>query len=172
MKAINNYQDLAFALLSKMYRSEHQYITYLQVFDNKASSKRLKSLLFDLKQSTNYKLHLHHQLIRRLKSPLNTSAGEGMNGIFKEAFLTMKEGGTNMITDTIILNTIMLASHYKLGSYLSLSLYLRVSGFENETKILQKIINTEESVLRRINALINEQVMQNTFQDLYEESVA
>lgn len=172
MKAINNYQDLAFTLLSKMYRSEHQYITYLQVFDHKASSTKLKSLLFDLKQSTNYKLYLHHQLIRRLKSPLNSSAGEGMNGIFKEAFLVLNDVGTKNITETIILNTLLLASHYKLGSYLTLILYLRAIGFENETKILQKIINTEESVLGRINTRINEEAMLNTYQPQYGESVA
>lgn len=172
MKAINNYQDLTFTLLSKMYRSELQYLTYLQVFDNKVKDKKLKSLLFDLKQSTNYKLHLHHQLIRKLKPPLTSSAVEGLTGIFKEAFLTLIEGGNDLMVDGIMLNTLVQASHYKLGSYSNLSLYFKMLDFNNEISILHKFINTEKSLLRRINVLLQEEVFSHGLHPQLEESVA
>ncbi|WKN31099.1 DUF892 family protein [Porifericola rhodea] len=156
MNAFHNYHELALEQLSIMYRSEHQYKTYLQIYSHKASSPLLKHLLFDLKQSTNYKLHYHHQLIDSLHYQASQSATEGLNGIYKEAHQLLDRSRSPEMTDAILLHTLFLSTHYTYSHYHILLLYFNSLSWTKESSYTRKMIAAEESILNQINALIKD----------------
>lgn len=170
MKSIHNYRELALRHLSIMYGSEHQFLTYLQVLTNKASSSRVKALFFDVKQSSNYKLNYLLQIMRSLKSQHLRASSEAINGIFKETFKLINEDTTAALVDATLLHSLISASHYKLGNYKTLFLYFRSLDFHEEANLMKKITYAEEATLKRINALVNEDFLENVFNPVLEES--
>jgi ferritin-like metal-binding protein YciE len=171
MKSIHNYRELALKHLSIMYRSEHQFLVYLQVLSYKANAAKLKGLLFDVKLSSNYKLNYLLQIMRSMKNTHGQAGSEGINGLFKETFKLIDEDSSPALVDATLLHSLILASHYKLGNYKTLLLYFHSLDFHHEADLMQKIIHAEEAVLKRINTLVKEDFLMNTFKPRLEETL-
>lgn len=155
-----------------MYRSELQFLIYLQVYSNKADATKLKDLLFDLKQSSNYKLNYLLQIMKSLKNPYLQASSEGINGLFKETFSLIEEDGNAALVDATLLHSLILASHYKFGNYETLLLYFRSLDFHEEADLMQKITHAEKAILKRINNLVKEDFLINVIDPKLEESFA
>ncbi len=154
MNPSTNYQELALKHLSIMYRTEHQFLIYLQVFAHKAKTRKLQGLLFDLKQSINYKLNFLQQMMKSMKNPYLQASSEGVNGLFKETFNLIENDKNTSRLEATILHSLILASHFKLGNYSTLMFYFRSLDFDKEADLMQKVILAEKAVLSRINTLM------------------
>lgn len=172
MKSIHNYRELALKHLSIMYKSEHQFLVYLQVLTYKASASKLKELLFDVKQSSNYKLNYLLQIMNSMKNTHIQAGSEGINGLFKETFKLIDEDSSPALVDATLLHSLILASHYKLGNYKTLLLYFRSLDFQQEADLMQKILYAEEAILKRVTTMVKEDFLINVFNPRLEETFA
>lgn len=150
MNTLKNNLELATILVRQLVRAEQQCLTYLKVMAHKTDTQRLKAKVLSLLPRVQKKLQYLKQLANKLQVSPSGGATLGINGIVSEGFALSEEYPNSTIKDEIILQTVILLSHYKLGAYRILQSYLQPPGFEYEAYLAENLIDLEETTITRL----------------------
>ncbi|MGD1889265.1 MAG: DUF892 family protein [Cyclobacteriaceae bacterium] len=164
MKTLDYTVALAGILIKQLLKAEKQCLTCWEVMAHKSNTPSLKANILGLISRVQKKIKYLEQLRAELKLDTEAATTAGVNGIVSEGFELIEKQPNPMLRDALVVQTIILTSHYKLGSYQTLQLHIEASGLEYESYIAQSLVGLEESTIQRLTKLLHNHVNK---QELY-----
>jgi len=164
MKTLEYTVSLAGILIKQLLKAEQQCLTYLEVMAHKTNTPSLEANILGLISRVQKKIKYLEQLRAELKLTAEGATTAGVNGIVSEGFELIDKQPNPVLRDALVVQTIILTSHYKLGSYRTLQLHIEASGLEYESYIAKSLVSLEESTIQRLTKLLQNHVNK---QELY-----
>lgn len=152
MNILSNPLKLAELQIKYLYHTEMQCLMYLKVLGHKMTNPIWKETIADYSLVTDHKVRNLEQLMTMMHIAEGNKNTAGINGIMSEGFEQIEKEENPSIVDTIILKTVILSSHYKLGNYRMLLCYLQPRTYE--AYVARSILNQEQKSLLTLMKLI------------------
>lgn len=169
MKTLDYTVALAGIFIKQLLKAEQQCLTYLEVMAHKTTTAVLEANVLGLISRVQKKIKYLEQLRASLKLSAEGATTAGVNGIVSEGFELIDKQTNPVLRDALVVQTIILTSHYKLGSYRTLQQHMEASGLEYETYIAHSLVSLEEATIQRLTKLLQNHVNK---QELYWPPVA
>nr|WKN34614.1 DUF892 family protein [Tunicatimonas sp. TK19036] len=158
MSSVSITYELAVHQIQQLYSTEKQCLMYLKVLAYKLTNLYWKDVLWELLPLTHQKIKQLHRLQTIVQGASETVNTAGINGIVSEGFEQMKSVENSELKDALIVHTLILLNHYKLGSYRILLTYFQFLRRENEANIVQTILAQEEGTLSKLMRILSSSI--------------
>lgn len=145
----------AMKLINHLHGVEKTSTLYHEVLSNKVQDRWIKSVLLEqLLPSIQKKKETLYLFLRIMDLHPQDTDTSGINGIMNECFREIEDMGNEGRVDDIILQTLVVILHYKLGNYRILLSYLQNLDIDFKVFILQEIIQRDEHHLDTLLAAL------------------
>ena len=160
---IDNLDDLFELKLQGLYDAEKQLVKALPKMAAKATDQRLRVSIEKHLRETEAQVGRLEQVAQSLSLSLNGPGCKAMEGLIDEGQEMMSMGGTEEVTDAIIIAAAQGVEHYEISQYGTAVHFAKQLGYMPEAELLQASLTEEKNTDEILNQLaitsIDEQAM-------------
>lgn len=160
---IDNLDDLFELKLQGLYDAENQLVKALPKMAAKATDQRLRMGLEQHLRETEAQVTRLEQVAQNLNLSLKGPGCKAMEGLIDEGQEQMSMGGTDEVTDAIIIAAAQGVEHYEISQYGTVVHFAKQLGYMPEAELLQASLDEEKNADEILNQLainsVDEQAM-------------
>lgn len=150
---IQNLDDLFELKLQGLYDAENQLVKALPKMAAKASDPRLRMNIEKHLRETETQVTRLEQVADSLNLDLNGPGCKAMEGLIDEGQEMMTMGGSDEVTDAIIIAASQGVEHYEISQYGTAVHFAKRLGYTAEAELLQASLTEEKNTDELLNQL-------------------
>jgi len=150
---IENLEDLFELKLQGLYDAEKQLVKALPQMASAATNQRLRMGIEKHLLETKNQVTRLEQIAQSLDLSLKGPGCKAMEGLIEEGQLVMGMGGSDAITDAIIIAAAQGVEHYEISQYGTALHFAKQLGYTAEASLLQASLTEEKNTDESLNQL-------------------
>ncbi len=150
---IENLEDLFELKLQGLYDAEKQLVKALPKMAAAATDQRLRMGIEKHLLETKNQVNRLEQIAKSLDLSLDGPGCKAMEGLIEEGQLVMGMGGSDAITDAIIISAAQGVEHYEISQYGTALHFAKQLGYTAEASLLQASLTEEKNTDESLNQL-------------------
>jgi len=142
---MKTFYELFITELNDALSAENQFLTALLKMGTYANSVQLKDAMIKCVNMTQGHVKQLNQVFKDLKEKPSNAKSDGMEGLFKEELLVVKEDYNPLVKDAAFITCIQRMEHYQIALYGTLKTFAKHLELDKIKKTLELILADEKN---------------------------